>query len=49
MPKTWTYNHELHRDLYLTISLLYLLGCLGFDKTAVGAGLAICYYLLYRF
>jgi hypothetical protein len=49
MPKKMSYAYSLHNAVYLTISLLYALGCIGFDELAVKAGLAICYYLLYRF
>jgi len=43
------FDRDLHSYVCLTVSLLYLLGCIGFDKTAIEAGLALSYYLLYRF
>ena len=45
MPKT----PNLHSYVYLVMSVLYMMECVGFEKSIVGAGLAICYYLLYRF
>ena len=49
MPNQGRSDHNLHDYVYLALSLLYLLDCFGFDNTIVGAGLAICYYLRYRF
>lgn len=49
MPNHGKYDHNWHDYVYLTLSFLYLLDCLGFDKTVVAAGLAVCYYLRYRF
>jgi hypothetical protein len=49
MPKKMSHDRGLHNAAYLTISLLYALGCIGFDELAVKAGLAICYFLIYRF
>lgn len=49
MPQQYNYDQKLHSHVYLAMSLLYLLSCIGFDKAAVGAGLAICHYLLHRF
>lgn len=48
MPKISNYDQGLHSQIYLAMSVFYLLGCIGFDKTAIGAGLAICHYLLHR-
>jgi hypothetical protein len=49
MPKLNNCDQGLHSQIYLAMSVLYLLGCIGFDKIAVGAGLAICHYLLHRY
>jgi hypothetical protein len=48
MPKTPAPAISLHKDIYLAISLLYLMHSLGVDKTVIALGLAASYYLLYR-
>jgi hypothetical protein len=42
-----TRKSDVHSHVHLAISVLYVLGCIGFDKATVGPCLAICYYLLY--
>ncbi len=49
MPQHYNHDQKLHSHVHLAMALLYALGCIGYGETVVGAGLAICYYLLYRF
>jgi hypothetical protein len=49
MPSKLIHDHSLHKAVYLTMSILYALECVGFDERAVEAGLAICYCLLCLF
>lgn len=49
MPKQANHDYHFHSSVYLAMSLLYALGCAGFNEVTIGVGLAICHYFLYRF